>query len=402
MVAARGESSGTKGMRVPSVGTESGAGTVGLGMAIAIAAGIMLLAAAVIFVVHWILTHRLRGTPLADLARRCAPPAYLTAETAIVKLSLAGLATADDDGRTRLGERLLGGAEEAVQHLLLLVLIGAIGWLIIQLVRVFTAMLLKQFNEEHGADSARVKRARTQVMLVERVITAAAVVIAVGAMLFTWEQVRILGAGVLASAGIIGIIVGIAAQKAIGNLFAGLQLAFSDMVRVDDVVVVEGQWGQIEELTLSYVVIRIWDDRRLVLPVSYFTDTPFENWTKKDRSIIGSVYLLVDWTVPVPELREQLGGFLDQHHLWDRNDWALVVTDVTANGLVEIRATMGAANGFASWTLNCDVREWLVGYVREHYPEALPRMRAEITGDERRRPTLERTDVKDGDHRRSG
>lgn len=371
-----------KGIRVPSVGAESGAGALGLWTAITIVAGVMLLAAGVIFVVHWIFTHRLRGTPLADLARRCAAPAYLTAEATIIKVGMANLVTTVDDGRGSLGTRLFGEAERAVQHFLLLVLIGSVAWLVVQLVRVLTAMLLNGFNKEHGADSARVKRVRTQVMLVERVVTAGAVVIAVGAMLFTWQQVRVLGAGVLASAGIIGIIVGIAAQRAMGNLFAGLQLAFSDMLRVDDVVVVEGEWGQIEELTLSYVVVRIWDDRRLVLPVSYFTEHPFENWTKKDRSIIGSVYLRVDWSVPVAELREQLGEFLDRNHLWDRKDWALVVTDVATNGLVEIRATMGAANGFASWTLNCEVREWLVAYVREHYPAALPRMRAEISGAE--------------------
>src|SRR5690606_4687985 len=165
--------------------------------------------------------------------------------------------------------------------------------------------------------------------------------------------VRALGAGLLASAGIAGVVVGVAAQPTLGNMLAGLQLVFSDAIRLDDVVVVRGEWGRIEELTLTYVVVRSWDERRLVLPVSYFTQNPFENWTRHSSRVIGHVMLYVDWGVPVEELRTALYGFLREHPLWDQKDWTLQVTDVTPDGLVQLRALMSAADSASAWDLKC-------------------------------------------------
>lgn len=350
-----------------------GGGTI----ALAIVAGAIF----VVFGLRWILATRVPHTWAKGLARRCGRPAYLVAATTAAKISLSQLPALGTDGeRVSLGAQVLGGHEGWVQHALLLVLIASSTWLAIGAVLVATNGLLRQVEQEHGRDSVRVKRARTQVMLVQRVVIATGAVVAVGAMLFTWQQVRVLGAGLLASASVAGIIIGIAAQRAIGNLFSGLQLAFSDMLHVDDVVVVEGEWGEIEELTLSYVVVRVWDGRRLVLPVSYFTETPFQNWTKEDNTIVGTVYLRLDWSVPVAGLREYLGEIVREHPHWDGRDWSLVVTDVLYNGLIEVRASMSAANGYASWYLNCDVRERLVAYVRENHPDSLPRVRSEITG----------------------
>ncbi|RAY14159.1 hypothetical protein DPM19_16395 [Actinomadura craniellae] len=215
-------------------------------------------------------------------------------------------------------------------------------------------------------------------LLLRRVSSAAVVLLAIGTALFTFPEVRALGAGVLASAGVAGLVVGLAAQPVLSNVFAGLQLAFSDAIRLDDVVVIEDEWGRIEELTLSYVVVRTWDERRLILPVSYFADKPFENWTRHGSRVIGSVLIHVDWSVPVDELRTELYRTLREHPLWDQRDWVLQVTDVLPNGLVQLRALMSAADSASAWDLRCDVRERLVTHIREHHPEALPRLRAEV------------------------
>lgn len=346
-----------------------------------IALAIVLGAIGVVYVVRWVLMTRVPHPWAKGIAAQCGRPAYIVAATVAAKISLSQLPALGPGGeRISLGSQVLGGNEGWVQHALLLVLIASSTWLGIGAVLVATNGLLRQLELEHGRSNVRVRKARTQVLLVQRVVVAIGAVVAFGAMLFTWQQVRVLGAGLLASASVAGIIIGIAAQRAIGNLFSGLQLAFSDMLHVDDVVVVEGEWGEIEELTLSYVVVRIWDSRRLVLPVSYFTTTPFENWTKEDNTIIGTVFLRLDWSVPVDGLREYLGELLAEHPRWDGKEWSLVVTDVLHNGLIEVRASMSAADGYASWYLNCDVREKLVAFVRENHPASMPRMRSEIIG----------------------
>jgi hypothetical protein len=326
-----------------------------------------------------------RWAPAAEVADRCARPGYVLAVAAAGQGALA-LRVQGDPGEDEvpLGDRLLGQGAGAVDHLLVLVLIGSIAWLVVQLCLMVTRALLTGIEKEHGPGSARMRRVRTQVMMIERLITAVAVVIAVGAMLFTWPSVRVFGAGLLASAGIAGIIIGIAAQTALGNLFAGLQLAFSDALHVGDIVVVEDLWGEVEELTLTYVVVRVWDGRRLVLPVSYFTKTPFENWTRREGRIIGTVLLRLDWSAPIGELRTYLYDILREHPLWDRDTWGLQVTQVEPSGLVEVRAAMSAADGYASWDLCCEVRERLVSYLREHHPYGLPRLRTEDAGTSRR------------------
>ncbi|MGP3912538.1 mechanosensitive ion channel family protein [Nonomuraea sp. 10N515B] len=271
-------------------------------------------------------------------------------------------------------ERSLAGT---VERVLGLVSIAAITWLIVQATYALTDVILDRLVQVEGERNRRARRIMTQIALVRRVAGAIIIVVAVGAMLFSFPQVRALGAGLLASAGIAGAIVGIAAQPTIGNMLAGLQLAFSDALRLDDVVVVEDEWGRVEELTLTYVVLRLWDERRLVLPVSYFTQTPFENWTRHGSRVLAVVFLRVDWSVPVKKLREALYKFLQGNPLWDQKDWTLQVTDVLPNGLVELRALMSAADSPSSWDLKCDVREFLVDYVRDNFPESLPRFRVE-------------------------
>ncbi|MEU6721300.1 mechanosensitive ion channel domain-containing protein [Nonomuraea sp. NPDC046802] len=264
-----------------------------------------------------------------------------------------------------------------IDRVLGLVTIAAATWVIVEATFALTDVVLDRLMLIEGERNRRARRMMTQIGLVRRIAAAVIVVIAIGAMLFSFPQVRALGAGLLASAGIAGAIVGIAAQPTIGNALAGLQLAFSDAIRLDDVVVVEKEWGRIEELTLTYVVLRLWDERRLVLPVSYFTQNPFENWTRHGSRVLAVVLLRVDWSVPTKKLREALYEFLQGNPLWDQKDWILQVTDVLPNGLVELRALMSAADSSSAWDLKCDVREFLVDFVRDNYPESLPRFRVE-------------------------
>lgn len=301
-------------------------------------------------------------TAAAEL-RPCTVPAFTTAALIAVRSTLfSGMLPAKVDG--------------GVRHVVSLALIAAVTWLCVQMIYGASDLYLSALTaaEQRGARDAQ--RAKTQVTMVRRTAGSIIVVIGIGALLFTFPAVRSLGTGVMASAGFIGIVAGIAAQPTLGNLFAGLQLAFSDALRIDDIVVVQDQWGRIEQLTLTYVVVRTWDERRLVMPVSYFTQTPFENWTKNGGELQGTVLLHVDWSLPVAELRSCVHDWLAEHPLWDGRNWSFEVIDVLDNGLVELRAVVSAANSANLWTLRCDLREWLVETVRDNYPQALPRLRA--------------------------
>ncbi|WP_067465482.1 mechanosensitive ion channel family protein [Actinomadura macra] len=308
--------------------------------------------------------HRMssRWPGAGRVARRCTAPAFVFA--VVVSAS------------TAMPYRLLPeGADGPVRQAVRIAAIGATTWLVLRITYALTDPPLARLMRIEGERNRRARRARTQMMLLRRIAAMVIVVLAVGAALFTFPGVRAVGAGVLASAGVAGLVVGIAARPTLGNLLAGLQLAFSDALRLDDVVVVQGQWGRVEELTLSYVVVCLWDDRRLILPVSHFTEQPFENWTRHSSRVLGSVDLHVDWTVPIEELRTELYAMLRDHPLWDRREWVLQAVDVLPNGLVQLRAMMSAADSASAWDLRCDVREHLVAHIRSAHPEALPRFR---------------------------
>ncbi|MEZ0072425.1 mechanosensitive ion channel family protein [Planotetraspora sp. GP83] len=333
-------------------------------MAIAVVAAII-----VVELIRRALKSRLIGERWAlagPVVRRCTWPGFATA----VLVTANAVYTPDMS---------LPAAHGLLQHLFTLLLITCVTWLVIQAAYAVTDVVLDRLLHVQGERNRRARRIRTQITLVRRVSAAVVVIVALGAMLFTFPEVRALGAGLLASAGIAGVVAGVAAQSTLGNMLAGLQLAFSDAIRLDDVVVVEDEWGRIEELTLTYVALRLWDERRLILPVSYFTTNPFENWTRHETRILGSVYLRVDWSVPVEELRTELYHALRANPLWDQKDWTLQVTDITPAGLVELRALMSAADSPSAWDLRCDIREHLVTFIREKYPETIPRLRVEDT-----------------------
>ncbi|MBQ0906566.1 mechanosensitive ion channel family protein [Micromonospora sp. U21] len=268
------------------------------------------------------------------------------------------------------------GWRRMLLHLLILGVIATVAWLVAALLVVVEDTALARFRVD-VPDNRHARRVRTQVVMLRRLTIAVIVILAVGVMLMTFPSVRGIGAGVLTSAGVVGVVAALAAQSLLGNVFAGLQLAFSDAVRLDDVVVVEGEWGRIEELTLSYVVVQIWDDRRLILPTSYFTSKPFQNWTRTEAAVLGTAEFDVDWAVPVQTMREELRRLVEGTELWDGRVCVLQVTDATG-GTVRVRALVSAADAGSLWDLRCLVREHLVAWIRDNRPTAMPRLRTEL------------------------
>jgi small-conductance mechanosensitive channel len=198
-------------------------------------------------------------------------------------------------------------------------------------------------------------------------------------ILLNIESVRLYGAALLTSAGVAGIIIGFAAQKTLANLLAGFQIAFTQPIKIDDPVVVEGEWGWIDEINLTYVVIRIWDWRRLIVLITYFVEKPFQNWTRVTADLLGSVFLNVDYTVPLQRLREEFDRVLNESQLWDKTANVLQVTDSTETSM-QILMLMSARNSPQPWDLRCEVREKMIDFIQRHYPESLPRSRTEVTG----------------------
>lgn len=256
-----------------------------------------------------------------------------------------------------------------LERIFLIVLILGCGWLISAVGTFGLTRAINRLDAENP--SAEVRRMRTQLSLVRRLVAVLIAVIAIGAVLFTFPEVQALGASVLASAGIISIVAGLAAQSTLGNLIAGVQIAFSDSVRVGDVVVVEGEWGRIGEITLTYVVVYIWDERRLVLPCTYFTTQPFETWTRKSDKVLGTVYMDLDWRVPIEAVRTKFDEIMEGTEDWDRRASSVLVTG-SQGGLVTLRFLVSAADSGAQWRLRCLVREEIIGWLQREHPEALP------------------------------
>ena len=265
-----------------------------------------------------------------------------------------------------------------LKQVISLALTGAVAWLIVKVISVFEDIILDRYKVDI-TDNLRARRIKTQIQILRKILVIVVVIVAMGAILMTFDKVRHLGSSILASAGIAGIIVGLAAQRSIATLLAGIQIAFTQPIRYDDVVIVESEWGRIEEITLTYVVVRIWDSRRLILPITYFLEKPFENWTRISADLLGTVFLYVDYTVPVEAVREELLRILKNSDIWDGRVSGLQVTNTTER-TVELRALMSAADSSLAWQLRCMVREKLVEFLQANYPDALPKVRAEVGG----------------------
>lgn len=259
-----------------------------------------------------------------------------------------------------------------------LLVIFALTWLVVSSLAgaADTVALLRPVS---AGDNLHARRLQTQTKVVVRTLMGVAWLVGVAIMLITFPQIRALGASLLASAGLAGIVAGLAARPVLGNLIAGLQIAFSQPLRLDDVVVIEGEWGRVEEIASTYVVIAVWDERRLVVPLQWLIEHPFQNWTRQTSQIIGTVFLWMDYGAPLPELRIELQRICKAATEWDGRLSLLQVTDAS-DSAIQLRALVSSVDSSLNWDLRCKVREGLIAFMQTHYPQHLPRNRAELSG----------------------
>lgn len=338
-----------------------------------IAVGAACLAAFVLGTIVSFVVRKLgRGTVFAtDLSRRLRRPLRFLLTVVLVWIAVR-LVTDPDVG-------WLG----PVEHVLLIALIVVGAWFLGATAFVVEDSALQRYRTD-VPDNRHARRVRTQIIVVRRLTVALVVLLAIAGVMLTFPGARAAGASLLASAGVISIVAGLAAQTSLANVFAGLQIAFTDAIRVDDVVVLEGEWGRIEEITMTYVVVHLWDDRRLIMPCTYFTSTPFQNWTRRAAELLGTVELDLDWDVPVAGMRAELKRLLEETSLWDQRVGILQVTEATG-GFVRVRALASAADAGTLFDLRCYIREGLLGWLQREAPQGMPRTRvvgaAEVGAD---------------------
>src|ERR1700761_3863003 len=227
------------------------------------------------------------------------------------------------------------------------------------------------------ADNLKERKIRTQLQFIRRLAIILILILTACVILLSFNNLRKIGAGLLTGVGVGGIIIGFAAQKSLSNLLAGFQIAFTQPLRIDDVLVVEGEWGRVEEITLSYVVLNIWDQRRLILPINYFVEKPFQNWTRNSADIMGTVFIYVDYTLPLDALRQELSRLLENNPLWDKRVKVLQVTNASER-TIEVRALMSASSSGNAFDLRCNIREGLLKFIQKNYPQCLPTLRVEM------------------------
>ena len=272
---------------------------------------------------------------------------------------------------------LPNGLEPVFRDLAAMLLIGTIGWILIRGANTIEAMVKGRFSG-HGS-TIEAKRAQTRVSVLNRLAVTVIVIVTAGAMLMVFERVRAIGASLLASAGIAGVVIGFSSQRLLANLLAGFQIAISEPVRIGDSVIVEGEFGTIEEITLTYVVVRCWDLRRLVLPISYFIERPFQNWSRSSTELLGVVMLYLDYMAPIETIRQALKDIVSRSTLWDGRVVGLQVTDAREQ-VIEVRCLVSATDSGKTFDLRCEVREQLIAFIRTFCPEALPRVRGTVHG----------------------
>lgn len=309
------------------------------------------------------ITARTPTHPDAYLVRRLARPAGLTFPL-IGMLLVLPMATMPE------------GLRESLRHGVALGLIGAVAWGIVALLGVLEDWAATKYPVD-AADNLEARRINTQIKVLRRVVVVVVGILAISLMLMTFPAIRQIGTSLLASAGLAGLVAGMALRSTLANLFAGIQIAITQPIRLEDAVIVEGEWGWIEEITTTYVVVKVWDLRRLVLPLTYFVEKPFQNWTRTSARLLGSVHLYVDYGVPLEALRAELTRILGSSELWMGEVCVLQVTDAKEH-TVELRALMDAKDSGSAWDLRCLVREKLIDFLRREYPQSLPRARVEL------------------------
>ncbi|MEE4377731.1 MAG: mechanosensitive ion channel domain-containing protein [Candidatus Competibacteraceae bacterium] len=327
-----------------------------------LAAGFALLGCVALYIAAGYFVAQAQSATGNALIRHTRQPLVLLLPTTAVLLAAPHLTSME------------GVGVESIRHFLLLVVLGAMGWVIVSLVSSLEEVVEQRYRLD-AKDNFGARRVQTQVRILRRIVVVAVYLIVIAAMLMTFPKIRQLGAGLLASAGVAGLVAGVAARPFLENIIAGIQIGLTQPIRIDDVVIVEGEWGKIAEINATYVVVRIWDQRRLVVPLNYFNTQPFQNWTRTSSDLLGTAFFYVDYTFPVAEGRQELQRILDDSDLWDGKVCVLQVTDATAQTM-EIRALMSAADASIAWDLRCLVREKFIEFLQREYPDALPKTRA--------------------------
>jgi small-conductance mechanosensitive channel len=268
-------------------------------------------------------------------------------------------------------------AVDMLRQILSIAVILVLTVLVIRLIAATADFVISRHSTDE-VDNLRARSVHTQITVLARTAMFIVGLLGVGSVLMTFPQVRQIGLSLLASAGLAGIFAGLAARPVLGNLIAGLQIALAQPLRVDDVLIVENEWGRVEEITGTYVVVRIWDERRLIVPLEYFITTPFQNWTRRTADLIGTVTFWVDYRMPVDPLREALQRIVEDAPEWDRRVCVLQVTEMSERAM-QLRVLVSTANAGLGWDLRCKVREQLVAYMQEAYPAWLPQVRATLS-----------------------
>ena len=325
----------------------------------------ILLALGAHHLVHRLISRLVSGEDLfwRSLVSRARGPARL----AVV---VTGLAAAAEIAP------LTGFQTAALRQVLLVCLIALVGWVAVTALHIWTTLYLRRFKLD-SEDNLLARKHVTQSRILQRVGASLIMMITASVALMTFPSVRQYGVSLLASAGAAGLVAGLALQPLLKNLIAGIQLAITQPIRLEDAVIVEGEWGNVEEITSTYVVVRLWDWRRMVLPLAYFIERPFQNWTRESSSLIGTVLLYVDYGAPVERMRAKLQEIARASRLWDRSVAVLQVTDFR-QATMEIRMLVSASNAGRAFDLRCEVREKMIGWLQAEHPEALVRQRAEI------------------------
>jgi small-conductance mechanosensitive channel len=291
-------------------------------------------------------------------------------------------------GPTRLALVILGlslvvawapleaGPAATINRLLTIAFIILLGWTALTIVGLMAELYLARFRVG-GAESPVARKHLTQVRILERAADTLIVVVTAGATLMTFEAVRQFGVSLFASAGLVSIVVGLAARPVLSNLIAGIQIAMTQPIRLEDAVVVEAEFGWVEEITSTYVVLRLWDRRRMIVPISYFIEKPFQNWTRQSTEMIGSVMFYLDYAAPVARIRQKLNEIVAQSPLWDHQVVSLQVVD-TKESAMQLQALVSAKSSGAVADLKAELREKLIAFLQQEHPEALPKQRAQV------------------------
>ena len=266
--------------------------------------------------------------------------------------------------------------DDWIRHALLIGVILTAAWLLSRSLVVIERVVEHRLTAQSD-NNLQARALQTQIRGFKNIGRFLIALMAVCFVLMTFESVRRFGVSLLASAGVAGVIIGFAAQRSIATLVAGVQIALTQPIRLDDVVIVEGEWGRIEEIRLTYVVVRIWDLRRLVVPITYFIEKPFQNWTRTSAELLGSVPIAVDYSLPIAETRREFKRILDASELWDGKVWSLQVTEASDRVMV-IRPLFSAPDSSKQWDLRCEVREKLITWIQDRYPHCLPKIRTDL------------------------